>query len=98
VTGAISFLIGYPDVDHSRINGTVPKRPLHFREINVLTNHVCCQAMLQHVRMAHMAWQTRLVSYLPEYPIELRAGEMAALLRDKQSIPTVRGPHRKPLS
>jgi hypothetical protein len=29
MTGVISFLIGHPDIDHSRIDGPVPKCPLH---------------------------------------------------------------------
>ena len=55
--GAISFLIGYPNIDHSRIDGTVPERQLHFRQIHIPSNQVCGEGVFQNVRMALMVWQ-----------------------------------------
>jgi hypothetical protein len=68
VTGAISFLIRYTDVDHSRIDGTAPKCSLHLRQIHVPTHHVRGEGVLQNVRMARMVRQACLTSYLAKYP------------------------------
>jgi hypothetical protein len=46
VTSAISFLIGHPDVNHGRIDGTVPECSLHFRQIHVSAHHVRGECVL----------------------------------------------------
>ena len=73
MTSRISLLIGYADVNHVRINGTMPKCPLHFRQIHVPTHHVSGESVFQNVRMALVLLQARVTSYLTEYPIELGA-------------------------
>ena len=40
VTSDISFLVGHAYLDHRRIDGTVPKCSLHFRQIHVPSHHV----------------------------------------------------------
>src|ERR1035437_1236682 len=96
VSGCISFLIGYTNVSHGRIDGTVPEGPLHFRQIHIPSNQVRGEGVFKNVRMALMVGQARITSYLPEYPIELCTGKMAAFLGRKQGISTICRANGKP--
>jgi hypothetical protein len=83
VTGAISFLIGYAELDHSRIDGTVPKCSLHFRQIHVSTHHVRGEGVLL------IGSQLRRTSGIQKHArgvwtiMELRASFAVLILRSK---------------
>jgi hypothetical protein len=66
VAGCISFLIGYANVSHGRIDGTVPEGPLYFRPIHIPPNHVRSEGVFQNVRMALMIRQACVTGDLAE--------------------------------
>ena len=64
MTGGISLLVGHTNVGHGRINRTVPERTLHFRQIDIATNHVCREGVFQNMRMTFMVGQAGIASDL----------------------------------